>query len=199
MLEPESLIFGLKSEWAILIALLILSSSSILRMVFDYSVAKKQRGKDEEINKVLYAIERYLRILSNKYTEEVTERQMPVIIQEVILHLKLEIKVVCYSAVGYNEISKGEKNLKDKVDQAVCNLFNEAVLALGLFKWKGTVLSELLDNDWKHDVRKGIIEMVVAPHSDRKEAVLISQRMGTYLDQKFMGMKATMLSKAYEL
>ena len=168
-------------------------------MVFDYSVAKKQRTKDKEIEKVLFAIERYLRILSNKYTEEVTERQMPVIIAEVMLHLKNEIKVGAYASIGYKEGMKDPIETKCKIDQHVCNLFNDSKLALGLFKWKGMVLSELMSPDWKHEVREAVSKLVLSPHITQDEAVVISQKVGTFLDQKFMGYKATMLSSAYEL
>lgn len=198
MIDQE-LIFGLESEWAILAGLVILSSTSIIRTVFDYSVIKKRKKKDEKVDQVLNAIERYLRILANKYTEEITERQLPVIINEVTMHLKSEIKVMAYASVGYNESMKDPELTRQKVIQYIHNLFTDTKLALGLFKWKGTVLSDLIRPEWKDEIEQSLLILIMSPHLTQDEAVAVSQKISTCLNQNFDKYKSHMLTKAYEL
>ena len=196
-MDSSSLILGLRSEWAILLAIFILTSVQLIKVILDSIKTKKEKIERDRRMKVLDKIEVYLRILSEKYTEEVTERQLPVILREFLNHCKEAILVKASSCITKNDIKSSKREVQAKLSQYIDNHFKNTHVSLGLFKWKGRLLSEFIDIKWCDDLKKGILEIVL-------EKSLIDKNgsytlLSSLIYNRFDFYTTEALSKAYEM
>ena len=146
---------------------------------------------------VMNAIELYLKILSNKYTEEVTDIQMPVLVHEMTMHAKHAILVEAAAAISKNDILRHKRETEAKLNQFISNRYKDLVLNLGLFKWRGTALSEAVEMKYKESIIEGVIEIVVADRRTEKEFHESYRRLGSFMNQKFDAFQSSILSRAY--
>lgn len=195
-MDTSSLVLGLKSEWAILIALFILTSVQIIKIIFDNVKARKERSEYHKRIGTLVKIESYLKILSEKYTEEITERQLPVVIREFLDNCKNSIVAMGYSSIMQNNIEFHEKEIRAKLTQFVHNRFKGVYMDLSLFKWKGNLLSDFVIDNWGSIISKEIVEIVIKSSKCGKDEAF--NQLNTFTDQKFDALFTKTLSKAYE-
>lgn len=197
MIETTDTMFGLQSDWAILAALFILTSVQIVQVVINGTRVKREKSEKERQSRVLDNIEMYLQILSNKYTEEVTERQLPIIIREFLGHCKESIMVIASTAITRNDVINNEREIRSKLTQLINNSFQTLRVDLSLFKWKGRLLAEFLNNKWSVEVVDKVTDIVITvTRRDKDEAY---RQLGTLLNSKFDYYKTETLSAAYEV
>jgi len=196
-MNPDTMVLGLSSEWAILLAIFILTSVQLVKVILDSAKNKREKAEREKRMHTLDKIEIYLSILSNKYTEEVTERQLPVLLKECLGHCRGGIIIMAGTAITKNDVINNEREVTAKVTQYIHNHFHSTTVNLGLFKWKGRSLSEFLHRDWCNEVTEGVVEIVIKTSRKSKEEAY--DNLGTFLEQKFNHFATESLSTAYEL
>lgn len=196
-MEGTDMILGLESEWAILSAIFILTSVQLVKTILDGVRNKREKVEQRQRMHTMDKIEMYLKILSNKYTEEVTERQLPVLIKECMGHCRESIIVMGSAAITRNDVVNNEREVRAKLKQFINNHFHSATVNLSLFKWKGRLISEFLNQDWCEQTIDGVSEIVI--NTTRKDKGEAYRQLGSFMDQKFDHYTTETLSAAYEL
>lgn len=193
----DNLLNGIHSEWAILMALFLLLSFSAIRFFIEKNDKKKSKLEWAQSNQIQKDVRDYLAILASKYTEEVTERQLPILIRRVLENVRTQITIMVYDVITRNDISNHEREVKAKVQQFIQNQFSILYMDFGLFRWKGKPISNLLDTDYQQPVIENLLEIIVnVSVGDKKEAY---KQVGSFMEQKFDCFITETLSNAYEL
>lgn len=196
---------ALKEDWAILVAILILAVVQIIFKIIDQKKDKRTQEvnarRDEfEVRResVMDSIERYLEILSNKYTEEVTDIQMPVIVNEFVGHMKEAITVEAAASIARNNIKSYRKETQAKLEQFISNRYKDLVVDMGRFKWHGLYMSEFLDKGFKDMLTQKVITIVIKERDTVDQTLEAYRQLGSSMDQYSDQLKNSILSKAYE-
>ena len=195
-MDAPNLIFGLQSDWAILLAIFILTSVQFVKVLLDGTKTKREKLDRKRTISTLDNIDVYLRILSDKYTEEVTERQLPVILKEFLGHCKEAIIVQAAASITRNDVVNNEREVTAKLTQYIHNHFHSAQVNLSLFKWKGRLLAEFTKTSWCEKVTDGVIEVVI--QTTRKNKMEAYRQLDSFMQQKFDSFLTDALSSAYE-
>lgn len=195
-MDGTQLIFGLSSEWAILLAIFILTSVQLVKVIFDGARTKREKAQKEKSDNIMNQIEIYLRILSDKYTEEITERQLPTIFKQFLGHCREAIIVHGSTTITKNDIINNKPVIKAKVSQFIRNHFQTVMVDLGLFKWKGKLLSEFTKQTWCREVEENVLHIILEVGStDKGEAY---RQLISYVDSKFEFFITEAIAEAYE-
>lgn len=196
---------NLETDWMIFVVVLVLAIVSLIKILVDARSERRRKSEDRERKaesirreKTLDSIDRFLRILSVKYTEEVTDRQMPVILNEFLSGTRDTIIVMATSTISKNDVESNQREVKAKVKQFIQNRMRECRFNLGLFKWKGRVLSECSEESWTEEISQGILTIVLVPRLTKDERFEGYKSVIDFLTQRFDEYRAHMLEKAYE-
>lgn len=198
-LDPSIVEKGLQSDLAILISILILAGLQAFKIWIDYRTKISEKKIQARRDVVLDSIERYLKILSAKYTEEVTDIQMPVIINEMVMHMKEAITVEAAACITRNDVKKQRRETEAKLSQFICNRYKDLILNLGLFKWRGYSMSEFVDTKYREPIVEGVLEIVCSERESEKAQLQAYRNLGSFMNQKFDTLKSSVLSHAYNI
>lgn len=192
----DELIGGLQSEWSIILAILILASVQIIKVIFDASKTRKEKIERDRVVKTLNQIDGYLRILSDRFTEEVTERQLPIIIREFMSHCKKTIHLMAAASITRNDVINNSKEIKAKTNQFIINHFKSMIVNFGLFKWKEMYLSDFLNDGWSNEISQGVIKIILRSNENKISAY---RQLESFMDNKFDDYTTAILSNIYEI
>lgn len=187
----------LQNDWAIITAILILAILQGYKIWIDSRNAADRTRLDGRMENTLNNIELYLKILSDKYTEEVTDIQMPIIVHEFVGHIKESIMSEASFSITRNDIKNNKKEVQAKLEVFICNRFRELYTNLGRFKWKGCYLSEFIDLTLKDKVIENVLEIVLKERDTRDQVLMAHQNLESAVRQRFDEIKNDIKTRAY--
>lgn len=194
---PEMPIGGLKSDWAIILAILILAILQGYKIYADTRANKTKVKFDSRLESTMNNIELYLKILSDKYTEEVTDIQMPIVIGEFVGHMKESIFVEASTSITRNDIKNNKKEIEAKMEAFINNRFKALYTNLGRFKWKGRYMNEFVDLNTKEKLISNVNEIVLKERDTKDQLFQAYRNLRSSCDQRFDELKNEILNNAY--
>lgn len=149
------------------------------------------------MEQVMLHIEIYLKTLSNKYTEEVTDIQMPIIVNEFIGHMESQVLCEGSASITRNDVKNQKDQIESKIMAYMVNRHRELSINLGRFKWKGAYLNEFLPTDERGDFIDDVLD-VILKERDTKDAMLLAYRdLNSVIKTHCDIMRQQVISKAY--
>ncbi len=124
----------------------------------------------------------YLKISTQKYSEEITESQVRIIIESMLSSSQLEIFNYISKVIKENHIKGNEKEIASKIKLYIDNRFHKDSLLLKEFKFKGTTLSSFDCTKWKSYLTENILSSVLR---EKGEKSLYGAIQNTYDSLKY--------------
>ena len=188
---------NLQNDWAIICALLILALLQGYKIWLDNRLHRSRKERETRMEQVMISIEIYLKTLSNKYTEEVTDIQMPIIVNEFVGHMESQVLCEAAASITRNDVKNNKAEIESKLTSFIINRHRELIINMGRFKWKGSYLSEFIPVDDRGDLIDDVLD-VVLKQRDTKEQTLMAYRtlfsvVKTHCDE----VRQSVISKAY--
>jgi len=120
--------------------------------------------ENSAVNKELL---RYLKVSSQKYTEEITESQMRIVIESIFDNSQNEILNYVSKIMKENHIKGNEKEIVIKIKSFVSNRYHKDSLLLKEFKFRETTLYEQMKSEWKDYVNEIVIGCVIKEKGEK--------------------------------
>jgi hypothetical protein len=193
----ESVAGSLQNDWAIITALLILAILQGYKIWLDNRLHRSRKERENRMEQVMINIEIYLKTLSNKYTEEVTDIQMPIIVNEFVGHMESQVLCEGAASITRNDVKNNREDIEAKITSFIVNRHRELVINLGRFKWRGAYLSEYLPQEDRGDLIDDVLD-VILKERDTKEQVFVAYRnLGSVVKTHCDEVRQSVISKAY--
>lgn len=197
-IPDELLTTTFQNDWAIILAILILAILQGYKIWADTRTAKSRGSFESEQKETMADIRLYLKILSDKYTEEVTDLQMPIIINEFVGHVEKATLCEAAASITRNHMRINMKEEATKLEVFIHNQFNELITNLGRFKWKGRYLGEFVNIDRKNKVVENVLEIVCRERDTNEQKMIAYRNLGSAIENRFTEIRNEIKSKAYE-
>jgi hypothetical protein len=197
MEEGRFLLETLQSDWAIILAIFILAILQGYKIWIDKNNERENRIMNHRLENTMSNIEGYLRLLADQYAEEVTDIQMPIIIDVFVGHIKEAILCEGAASITRNDVKNNRAEINAKLDAFICNRFKELATNLGRFKWKGRYLSEFLDMQHKHKVIKNVNDVVLKERDTDGQKLIAYRNLDSVIRQRFDEIQNEIKFKAY--
>jgi len=143
-----------------------------------------------ETSKINTEILRYLKIATKQYSEEITEKQLDIIIDRIYNNTKYKVFEYAMTVKKHNKVHENEKEVKAKLRAYIENIYISDYLALSEFKFKGNELSTFLKEETKDAITEEVIKIVFKYEFYESHKVLMS-----YLTNFFDRAKNTLLAE----
>lgn len=195
---PNGVFMGsLQNDWAIILFILILTCLQAYKIFVDSKASKGKLKFDSRLEGTMGSIELYLKILSDKYTEEVTDIQMPILVHEFVGHVKESIIVEAAASVTRNNVRNNKREIEAKMEQFICNRYKDMVMNLGRFKWRGTSMSAFVDMTLKQKIIDNVLDVVLTERDTNTLLMDGYRLLGSSMDQRFDELENSIKTKAY--
>lgn len=188
---------ALQSDLFIFMAITVIAVTNLAQAIIAENRKRKDRQQQSLMKETLFNIERYLKILSEKYTEELTDLQMPIVVDEFCLHMRETIINECWASITKNDIRNNGAETSAKLESFVCNRYKELVTNLGRFKWRGRHLSELVDMSKKMKITENVLEIVIKERSTKEQYNTAYANIKSSVSQRCDELRNDIKSKAY--
>jgi hypothetical protein len=188
---------GLQSDWGIIIAIAMLASLQGYKIWADARASKTRVTIDARLQQVMTSIELYLKILSDKYTEEVTDIQMPILVEEFVLNTKGAIMVEAMYSIIRNDIKNNRNEIHAKLEQSICNRYRDLVMNIGRFKYKGRSMSEFVDISMKEKITKNVLDIVLKERDTESQKQTAINNLQSCLTSRFDELHNSILERSY--
>lgn len=193
-IPPIPTIPGLKSEWAILLGFFILTLLQGYKIWSDNRAQRTNSLEKARLEITLTSIERYLKIQTNKYTEEITDLQLPVLIQAFVGHARESLSYHAAGTVHRNEVHKNRAMVRSKITHFIDSRYKEISLGLSRFKYKGMSMNEFITCETKQDLIDGVLEIIF---EDDAGADKTYRNLGAFIEQHFDDLHQCIMKLAY--
>ena len=117
-------------------------------------------SKYEEDDKIHKEILQYLKIVSEKYAEEVNDTQIKIVVESIFHNSQTAIYNYINSILKNNHIQGNEREVKAKIKTFVANRYQKDVLMLKEFKYHNKTLDTFLEVEWKDYIIEVTLEIV---------------------------------------
>ena len=188
---------ALKSDWAIIVSIFILAILQGYKIYADTRANRNKLKFDSRLESTMNNIELYLKILSDKYTEEVTDIQMPIVIDEFVGHMKECIFVEASTSITRNDIKNNKKEIETKLETFINNRYKSLYTNLGRFKWKGRYMNEFVNLNRKEKLISNVNEIVLKERDTKEQLLQAYRNLRSSCDQRFDELKNEILNNAY--
>ena len=186
------------SEVGLIIVFIIYFIYSIIREFLIRNANNKQSKiynqilkKLDEQSQINHSILSYLKIVSKKYTEEITENQAKIIISRVANEAALNIISFIKDVIENNNLKNRQDKVKTKIYNYVTVLYNVDKSDLQNFMYCGNQLSDGMEEKWISEVTKIIIEKIYDKDLDTSTKFESSKRA---ISQKFDDIRVSLIN-----
>ena len=160
-------------------------------------LAEQERERNVEVRAALFEMNKYLRILADHYSEEVSDRQMHTLIDGGIEHLKLRIGADIIKIMFHNNIHE-TPGMEDKTRAFIKNAFENTRLQFKDFRYKGISLDYYIPGQYQGHVIEWIVPLVMKDRTSHRDGMRDFNSFISYLMTKFIKMKNEMYSEVYK-
>lgn len=174
----------LKSDWAILIFMAIVSIVAMFKIYYDWK-------RDKIAQDTMKQIKHCLKILADHYTEEVSNRQMNKLVDTGVEHLKLRIGVDIAKIMIHNNI-RTVPNMEEKVEAYVKNAFEYFSLNMRMFKYSEIPLCDYIPDKYLPHVLEYCKGLVMKPRKSHLDGTNDLEQLSSYMSTKFAKLKTEM-------
>ena len=140
----------------------------------------------EEDEKVHQEIMQYLKVVSEKYVEEVSDTQIKILIESVFSNSQNAIYHYITSIMKNNHIQGNEREIKAKIKTFITNRYQKDILMLKEFKYHNKTLDTFLKEEWREYIIKTSLEIVLNLKGEKT--------LSSTLKNAFEGFRYTMLA-----
>lgn len=179
-----------QSDWAILVFVAIMSIVALFKIYYDWK-------RDKFSQETMKDIKAYLKILSEHYTEEVSDRQVNHIVDVGIEHLKLRIGVDVSKIMMHNNI-RDVPDMEGKVRSYIDNAFRYFVLNMGMYRYKGNDIGIFIPPEYEGHVKDYCTSIVMKGRNGCNEIMVDVSSLSSYLLTKFTKMKNKTMQNIYD-
>jgi len=153
-----------------------------------FNLILKRLEDQSEINKELL---KHFKIAASKYTEEITEDQLDIIWDKTVHTAKCLIIQKVYDIIKENNINNNEQLITNKIRNYIKSLFEEDLMKLNYFVFKGVKIGSYLDSNWINEITSMIIKHLYL-HNDKDVQI---KQTRYYIVEKFNDIKNQFLLK----
>ena len=163
----------------------------------DNRLHRSRKERELRMEGVMMHIEIYLKTLANKYTEEVTDLQMPIIVNEFVGHMEAMVLCEAAASITRNDIANNKPEVEAKLEAYICNRYRDMGISLGRFKWKGQYLSEFIPRDKKDELLECTLDIVLKDKHNESQKLQSYRNLGACVKQRGDEIRQHIISKAY--
>lgn len=197
--EAVNKVTGLTSEWAILVALAIVIIFQGYKLWLDNKNSKEDKLDRARMEILLTAVERYLKILAEKYTDEVSDIQLPVLVNSFIGNCRGAILTECAASITKNNVINNKTQITFKITSFVNNRYNDMLLAFSRFKYHGKPLDSLLPDTCDQSTIDDILGILLRERDTEYQKMEAYRQLGSYIDQRFDAMGQKIMLNVYDV
>ena len=205
---PRTIPDTLNHDWAILVAIALLASVQIVKLILDYRNSKINKTQMHDLyaemnvdrhrqEELMENLERYMQVIADGYNDNVSERQMPSCLNTSVDHLALRIGVDVVGIMLRNDIRSNPKTTDGKISAHVKNAFGDFRLHMALFKFNDVSLDKYIPTGYQDHILKYCVSTVLKSRASHKDGMDDLNAITSYLKTKFEKFESRMKENIY--
>jgi hypothetical protein len=145
----------------------------------------QQLKNDEKLNKEIL---NYFKIVSMRYTNEISEAQMRILVEKILEASKFAIKSYTTKIMKENHILGNEIEIRSKIKQYISNRYKTDLLAFREYYFKCDSIDKSVSDGWCEDIIEMITSIVFNTKSDRTLQTSLTNKFDAYKNQMLINL-----------